>query len=118
MEFNRKKVIRELDALHHRILNSKLAEKITEKEIMAIINAAILLIEDGKEIKELTEEAERLNTNMDSMVVEHKRLVTITKTDTVRKMLAEAEYVAEYSEDFGCPVVLFDKLLQIGEGIK
>ena len=52
---NRDKVIRELDAFHHRVLNSKLAEKITEKEIMAIINAASILIEDEKKIKELAD---------------------------------------------------------------
>lgn len=97
MEFNRKKVIRELDALHHRILNSKLAEKITEKEILAIINAASFLIEDGKKIKEL-------------------------KVDITNEILVKAEYAAEYSEDFGCPVVKFDELQrmvkEISEEIK
>lgn len=60
MELNRDKIVRELDNFHHRVLNSKLAEKITEREIIAIINAAALLIEDEKKIKELTEENERL----------------------------------------------------------
>ena len=56
MELNRERIVRELDNFHHRALNSKLAERITEREIMAIINAANLLIEDEKKIKKLTEE--------------------------------------------------------------
>lgn len=59
MELNRDKIIRELDKLHYYILNTNLAEKIGERDIMTIINAAALLIEDEKIIKELTEELNR-----------------------------------------------------------
>ena len=59
MELNRERIVRELDSFHHRVLNSKLAERITEREIMAIINAAALLIEDEKKIKELNERVVR-----------------------------------------------------------
>ena len=54
MELNRQNIIRELEKFHNRILNGSLAEKITEREIITIINAATLLIEDEKIIKELT----------------------------------------------------------------
>jgi hypothetical protein len=60
MELDRQKIVRELDSFHHHVLNSKLAERITEREIMAIINAAALIIEDGKRIEELIKENERL----------------------------------------------------------
>lgn len=56
MELNRNRIVRELDNFHQRILNSKLAERITEREIMAIVNAATLLIEDEENIKALAEE--------------------------------------------------------------
>ena len=92
MEINRKRVVRELDELYHHILNNKLADKITEREIMAIINAAALLVEDDKRISKLTEENERL-----------------------QNILAKAERTAEYSEDFGCFVVQLNELIQIGE---
>lgn len=55
MEINRERTIRELEKFHNRILNSSLAEKITEREITTVINAATLLIEDEKIIKELEE---------------------------------------------------------------
>ena len=55
MELNRINTIRELEKFHNRILNGSLAEKISEREIITIINAAALLIEDEKIIKELTE---------------------------------------------------------------
>lgn len=52
MELNRDKVIRELDKLHYYILNTNLAERISDRDIMTIINAATLLVEDEKRIKE------------------------------------------------------------------
>lgn len=66
---NRDKVVRELDRLHRYILNSGLAEKITERDIMAIVNAATLLIADEKEIKKVvhnTIEAIKTNSKRDS----------------------------------------------------
>lgn len=60
MGLDRQKIVRELDNFHHRVLNSKLAERITEREIMAIINAAALIIEDEKKIEELTRKLNHL----------------------------------------------------------
>ena len=76
MELNREKIVRELDNFHHRVLNSKLAERITEREIMAIINAAALLIEDDKKIKELTTELNHQQTAYNELyeLLESERL--------------------------------------------
>lgn len=62
MELDRQRILRELSAFHNHILNSKLAERITEKEIMVVIHAAKLLIEDERKIKELTQELNRRQT--------------------------------------------------------
>ena len=60
MELNRDKVIRELDKLYYYILNTNLTDRISERDITTIINAATLLIEDGRKIKELTEKLNHL----------------------------------------------------------
>lgn len=67
MELNREKIVRELDSFHHRVLNSKLAERMTERDIMAIINAAALIIEDGKRIEELTKTLNRLEVDYNEL---------------------------------------------------
>jgi hypothetical protein len=55
VELNRDKLLRELDKLYYYILNTNLTDRISERDITTIINAAALLVEDGKIIKELTE---------------------------------------------------------------
>jgi hypothetical protein len=64
MEFDTEQIIKALECFHSRILNSNLAEKITEGEIMSIINALVL-------IKELTEENERLNRIIESYMLQY-----------------------------------------------
>ena len=61
MELNREQIVKALDAFHNRILSGKLAEKVTESEMMAVVDALAL-------IRELTDE------------------VAKAKADTVRKM--------------------------------
>ena len=46
----RTKVIEALECFRHRILTSKLAEKVTEDEITAIINAIIIIKEQQEEL--------------------------------------------------------------------
>ena len=46
-------IIKALECFHHRILKSKLAEKVTEDEITSIINAIIIIKEQQAEIERL-----------------------------------------------------------------
>lgn len=46
----RTEIIKALECFRHRILTSKLAEKVTEDEITAIINAIIIIKEQQKEL--------------------------------------------------------------------
>ena len=50
MGVNTEQIIKALECFHHRILKSKLAEKVTEDEITAIINAIIIIKEQQKEL--------------------------------------------------------------------
>ena len=50
MEMNTEQIIKALECFWHRILTSKLAEKVTEDEITAIINAVIIIKEQQKEL--------------------------------------------------------------------
>lgn len=52
-ELNRELIIKALECFHLRILNTKLAEKITETEIMAIINALTLIKDQAEQIFKL-----------------------------------------------------------------
>jgi hypothetical protein len=56
MKLNREQIIKALECFHQRILNTELAEKITESEITAVLNAIAL-------IKELTEDNEMLSNS-------------------------------------------------------
>ena len=53
-------VMRALDLFHQRILETKLAEKIYEEEIMAIIHARYLILKHQVEAREKDAEIERL----------------------------------------------------------
>ena len=83
MELNREKIVRELDNFHHRVLNSKLAERMTERDITAIINAAALIIEDEKKIEELTRKLNHLeiayNELYEFMEIKGKDAETLSK---------------------------------------
>ena len=50
MGVNTEQIIKALECFHHRILKSKLAEKVTEDEITAVINAIIIIKEQQKEL--------------------------------------------------------------------
>jgi hypothetical protein len=81
MELNREQIIKALECFHDRILNSNLAEKITEVEMMATIDAVAL-------IKELTEENERVNALLLELCAENIMLcgdVKQAKSATVRE---------------------------------
>lgn len=52
MELNREQIVKALDAFHDRILNSKLAEKVTESEMMAVVDALTLINDLVKELFE------------------------------------------------------------------
>jgi hypothetical protein len=54
----REEIIKGLECFHTRILNTKLAEKITETEIMTIINALTLIEQLTEEKREIFEEIE------------------------------------------------------------
>ena len=92
MELNREQIVKALDAFHNRILSSKLSEKVTESEMMAVVDALAL-------IQELTEENERLNSINKPLVTNNSELETElaqtydllekAKADTVRKMQEE-----------------------------
>jgi seryl-tRNA synthetase len=57
MKLNAEQIIKALECFHQRILKTDLAKKITETEMMSIIDALAL-------IKELTEENERLKSEV------------------------------------------------------
>lgn len=76
MELNREQIVKALDAFHNRILSGKLAEKVTESEMMAVVDALAL-------IRELTEENERLTALLDARC---DRCIERERADTVRKM--------------------------------
>ena len=94
MEHKRDEIVKALECFHHRILNTNLATKITEGEMIAIIDALSL-------INELTEEKERLEASIKILVANNADLETElaitydlleeTKADTVRKMQKEIE---------------------------
>jgi Asp-tRNA(Asn)/Glu-tRNA(Gln) amidotransferase C subunit len=84
---NAEQVKRGLECFHLRILNTNLAEKITESEIMAIINALALITSQEQRIKELTEENEKLLT----------ALANYDRQTDVR--IAEEYYTAEAYEE-------------------
>ena len=87
MELNREQIIKALECFHQRILKTNLAEKVTESEIMAVINALSL-------IKELTEENERLRAENDELCDNIACLEFDNENAerrTVRKMQSEIE---------------------------
>ena len=92
MELKREEIIKALECFHHRILNSKLAEKVTEGEMMAVVDALSL-------INELTEENERLKSVEFTcgFVKPHKVLECPIFDEIVR---AEADTVREMKERF------------------
>ena len=63
---NAEQVKKALDQFHHRILNTNLAEKITESEMMAIIDALALINSQEQRIGELAEENERLRAELET----------------------------------------------------
>jgi regulator of replication initiation timing len=86
MELNRENIIKALDCFHSRILNSNLAEKVTENEIMAVINALSL-------INELTEEVENLTTTVKghSETIENLHFFITAISEDNRKLTEENE---------------------------
>lgn len=63
----KEQIVKALECLHKRILNTDLAEKVTESEMMAIINALSL-------IRELTEENTRLRAEKETLETIEKDL--------------------------------------------
>lgn len=59
MELDMEQIVKTLECFHHRILNSDLAEKITEQEMMAIIDAIALIRNLDYSRKCLLEDRER-----------------------------------------------------------
>jgi FtsZ-binding cell division protein ZapB len=67
MELNREQIVKALDCFHKRILDTNLAEMITETEMMSIIDTITL-------INELTEENERLRAEKEVLEINNKDL--------------------------------------------
>lgn len=55
MELNREQIKKDLDCFHQRILNTNLAEKITETEVMSLTDALSLITQQETEYNELYE---------------------------------------------------------------
>lgn len=87
MELNRERIIKALECFHQRILNTDLAKKITESEMMAVLDAIAL-------INELTEDnkwsANRI-IETDKMVWKLKAENERLRADTVREMQERLE---------------------------
>ena len=105
MELKRDEIVKALDCFRHRILHSKLAEKVTESEMMSIIDAIDL-------IKELTEENERLRANAKSAteILNFKFAYDAGKADTARKMQerlrAETIVIKDHTGKLGSVVTI------------
>ena len=82
MELNAEQIKKALECFHHRILNTKLAEKVTESEMMAIIDALAL-------IDKLTVERDRYKRYYFNH--DYDRMEATIKAETVRKMHSEIE---------------------------
>ena len=73
-ELNREQIIKALECFHHRILNTKLAEKITESEMMAVIDALSLIKELTQANEMLSESYDHLEKTKDELLSERARL--------------------------------------------
>lgn len=86
MEFNREQIIKTLECLHQRILSTRLAEKITEAEMMAIIDALAL-------IKELIEKVENYRNELGEV-----RVALAEANNDKKKLLEEIESLEKTNE--------------------
>ena len=68
MELNAEQIKKALDSFHKRILETDLAEKIYETEIVAIIDALALINSQEQSIKELTEENEEKDETIAGLI--------------------------------------------------
>ena len=88
MELNAEQIKKALECFHIRILNTNLAEKITETEIMAIVDALSL-------INELTEKNERLKQKRMNKIDIYKALDILDKFDFFQGQRAGRELWSE-----------------------
>ena len=100
MQLNREQIIKALEYFHQRILNTNLAEKVTESEMMAIIDALSL-------IKELTGEKSKASEVAREIFKEFERLmenneVYFRQTDEMREEFAKLKKKYTESEKDEC----------------
>ena len=67
-------IIKALECFHNRILNSKLAEKVTEQEMMAIIDALALIKELTEKVEAYRQELGKVRVALNNANVDNKRL--------------------------------------------
>ena len=105
-EFNREDIIKALECFHQRILNTNLAEKITETEIIAIIDAIDL-------IKQLTEEKRQIFEEIEKKIAEEDNIF-----EKCASRIVGSDYCNGRSETIGFVLNLIADLKKkyIGEG--
>lgn len=111
MELNRAQIIKALDCFHQRILRTGLAEKVTEADMMAIVDAITLIREQAEKIERLSRT--RYMMSLDGRI-EMIPSVESVKSETVRKMrerLHEKAYTNNYCQE----VVLESDIDQIAK---
>ena len=118
MKLNREQIMKALDCFHQRILDTNLAEMITETEMMSIIDTITLINELTEANERLRAEKEVLEINNKDLKYRNKELTAFNrrwakecaelqdecdqiKADTVRKMQEKLKIamrdVAKYS---------------------
>lgn len=81
-ELNQEEIIKALECLHQRILSTRLAEKITEAEMMAIIDALALIKELSEKVENYRNELGEVRVALAEANNDKKKL----RADTVRNM--------------------------------
>lgn len=93
MELNREQIVKALECFHQRILKTGLAEKVTEADMMAIVDALALIRELSEKLNTAREDAVRdMYEKIYDVSYEgrHGTLVEVVSIeDIVREMLKE-----------------------------
>ena len=90
-------ICEKIESLHDKILKNKFAEKVTESEMLSMVLVVMELNRQKAEI-------ERLNRAMDTMIIEHKRLIANARAEAKKEFaerLKESAFACDVSFGYG-----------------
>lgn len=90
-------ICEKIESLHDKILKNKFAEKVTESEMLSMVLVVMELNRQKAEI-------ERLNRAMDTMIIEHKRLIANARAEAIKEFaerLKESAFACDVSFGYG-----------------